>query len=403
MGYNFFQNAGLITRSMKEIKVCMITVAYYPEYSGAATQCHTLSKKLIKKDCKIIVVTFTNNKQLPTRECIDGIEVHRIHVSKKGFTGFVTALKLLFCLVKEFSKFKIIHFHGFNNHLLWVVWFGSIFRKKMIMKISMMGVDTPEVMMNNGLFSRIAYQHLDRIIATTSTMMKEFQDFPSLNTKGVLIPNGVDTYLFHPVDENERTKLRSELGLPISKKIILFSGVIGKRKGLDILLSAWEMLRKNLTREYPHLCLLGPFEADIRDFSKENYHIQRLTQQYMRQFPKDITCFRMVRNVEDYLKASDIFVLPTLNEGMPNSLLEAIACGLFCVVNNFPGLEDVITHDSKLGIILNSHNEEDLYHTLQKALVVVGERVRCEEKVLLKYSINTISEQYYELYSEVMR
>ena len=88
------------------------------------------------------------------------------------------------------------------------------------MKISMMQVDNPEVMMNNGVFYRIAYQHLDRIIATTRIMMDELQKYSSLSNKGVLIPNGVDTDLFHPVDENERIKLKSQLGLPISKKII---------------------------------------------------------------------------------------------------------------------------------------------------------------------------------------
>ena len=383
----------------------MITSAYYPEYSGAATQCHSLSKKLLDKGCKVIVVTYTKDANLLTQEWIDGIDVRRIHVREKGFTGLVTALRLLFVLIKEIREFKIIHFHGFNNHLLWVVWFGSIFRKKVIMKISMMEVDNTEVMMNRGLFHRIVYKHFDKIVATTSVMMKEFQEYPSLNTIWVHIPNGVDTDLFHPVNESEKTKLKSQLGLPISRKIIIFNGIICMRKGIDILLSAWQSLKQELNELCPLLLLVGPFESDIWKYKSETDQLKKRIMVLIKKYPNEVFHFRMKQEIEFYYKAADIFVLPSRNEGLPNALLEAMSSGLACIIMENEGHQEVINNKID-GIIFKYESAVDLKINLleivqnEEKLVSLQKSGRMKVKKL--YNINEVAYKYRQLYNSLI-
>lgn len=381
-------------------KICMITHAFYPEYSGAGKQCQVLSSWLAKRNCKIMVATFTNDRFLPSQQWIDGIDVRRIYVEKKRFTGPSTAIKLMSLLVKERKKFGIIHLHGFNRHLLWMVWFNLFLRKKIILKMSMMNYDNPKTIMNKGFFYRFAYNRIAKIIATTTVMLEELKGYPAL--KGGFIPNGVDVYKFKPVEREKKLKLREELALPVSGRIIIFSGVIGERKGVDILLAAWEKLAREFHDNCPSLLLVGPFESEIRISNQDNEQLKQKMLEMKRSNHDKIILTGMKQNIEDYYRASEIFVLPSHNEGLPNALLEAMACGLICVVTDFPGVNDLAVMDDQSKVIYKVNDEKELYGTLVKALQnnELGNLAR--QWILSKFSIERIGDLYLKCYQEII-
>jgi glycosyltransferase involved in cell wall biosynthesis len=153
------------------------------------------------------------------------------------------------------------------------------------------------------------------------------------------ISNGVDLPRFRPArDAAERRAARQSLGVSDERrKIITTVGAVHPRKGSDLLLEAWS----HLAGRFPeaHVFIVGlrkdltyPKLADFRE------RIQHLCS--ASGAPERIHFPGLVRNVETYLRASDIFVFPSQREGMPNVVLEAMATGLPVLLTPFVGLAE---------------------------------------------------------------
>ncbi|MGH0034466.1 MAG: glycosyltransferase [Myxococcota bacterium] len=131
----------------------------------------------------------------------------------------------------------------------------------------------------------------------------------------VVVPNATDTEHFRPRD---RAALREELGLPRDRVLVGFSGHFDERKGPLRVMEA--------IRELPEVgaVFLG---SGAQQPSGEQ-----------------VLVARRVPNAEvaRYMAATDVYVLPTLNEGSPNAVIEAMACGLPIVSSDIPSLRETV-------------------------------------------------------------
>jgi glycosyltransferase involved in cell wall biosynthesis len=134
------------------------------------------------------------------------------------------------------------------------------------------------------------------------------------------IPNGVDTSRFAPVGAAERARLRRAAGLPAGA-LAIYAGRLAPEKGADVLLDAWAALAPAAPAT---LCLVGDgperaaLEARARALGIE-----------------DRVRFAGAReDVAPWLRAADLFVLPSRTEGLSVALLEAMACGLAVVATD---------------------------------------------------------------------
>jgi glycosyltransferase involved in cell wall biosynthesis len=185
---------------------------------------------------------------------------------------------------------------------------------------------------------RLLFDQMDSIIVNSPQMQDQLRAL-GVATRMEFIPNGVDLTRFRPArDAAERRAARQSLGIVDDRrKIITTVGAVHPRKGSDLLLEAWSHLagrfpetqvfivglRKDLT--YPKL---AGFRRRIQELSAASGASERI------HFPG------LVRNVETYLRASDIFVFPSQREGMPNVVLEAMATGLPVLLTPFVGLAE---------------------------------------------------------------
>lgn len=143
----------------------------------------------------------------------------------------------------------------------------------------------------------------------------------------VVIPNGIDVTL---IDRASPTP-RAALGIPSEAFMTLFVGRLNIQKGINILLDAVE----SIVPQCPafHLALAG-------DGPERQYLTDRLATT-----PALAACVHPLgarRDVPSLLKTADLFVLPSLWEGMPNALLEAMAARLAAVATRVEGTEDLI-------------------------------------------------------------
>jgi glycosyltransferase involved in cell wall biosynthesis len=151
-----------------------------------------------------------------------------------------------------------------------------------------------------------------------------------------VIPNGVDLQRFHSADPiGEKKSARAMLGTSATAEVVVFVGSIIHRKGVDVLLRAFA--RVAASNPLAELVLVGPREDSVSDEART--YGTRLDELVRRSGAGGRIHFAgYVENVATYLRAADVFVLPSRREGMGNVVLEAMAMGIPTVLTPYLGL-----------------------------------------------------------------
>ena len=149
-------------------------------------------------------------------------------------------------------------------------------------------------------------------------------------------PNATDTDLFHPRD---RARMRRELGLPLDRVIVGFSGALGERKGPLRLLEA--------IRGLPEVAAVFLGDGPHRPQGEQVLAVRKVVHS----------------EVARWLAAVDLYVLPTLEEGSPNSVIEAMACGLPIISSDLPSLHE--TTDSSCAVLVDPLDVQALRAEIQ--------------------------------------
>ena len=204
------------------------------------------------------------------------------------------------------------------------------------------------------------------------------------------IPNAINTNLFKPRDKKQA---REKCHLPQDKKLLLFGSVkiTDKRKGIDYLVSAC----KQIASSYP-------------DFSKELGVVVfgNQAEQYTSLFPFPIYPMNYVSNEKelvDIYNAVDLYVTPSLQDNLPNTIVEAMACGIPCIGFNVGGIPQMIDHLHN-GYVAEYQSSKDLANVIHWALTEGEYESLSEEacrKAVSSYSESTIAKKYVEIYNKI--
>jgi glycosyltransferase involved in cell wall biosynthesis len=189
---------------------------------------------------------------------------------------------------------------------------------------------------------RKVYSEFDAIVTNSESIVGFLQDI-GVTTRIEHIPNGVDLQRFHTArsdEENRETlKLRQQLGIPPHHKIITTVGAVIPRKGQDKIVKAWRQLLPRFPNT--HLLIIGPrTDALTPRFDQFSNSINEIIENSGLGHQVHFT--GVVEDVGSWLRASDIFVLASNREGTPNSVLEAMASSLPCLVTPYTGISESI-------------------------------------------------------------
>ncbi len=235
------------------------------------------------------------------------------------------------------------------------------------------------------LEKQTAYTKGKTTFVACSNWLKELAEKSPLTREHsiISIANPIDTKKYYPKDKN---KIRKRLHLPIDKKIVLFAAVKASdpRKGIDYLVEASRIMAQH------------PNEILFLIAGNNGEEIEK-------QLALPTQCLGYVSSDEmaDNYNASDLFVTPSLQENLPNTIMEAMACGTPCVGFDIGGIPEMISH-GKNGYVAKYKNADDLangiFWTLYKAdAETLSSNAR--EKVLTEYSQEKIAKKYIELYN----
>jgi glycosyltransferase involved in cell wall biosynthesis len=203
------------------------------------------------------------------------------------------------------------------------------------------------------------------------------------------IPNAVDTQKFAPASAIRKQQLRKRFGVSSQDTMFLFIGRFEKRKGADTLLRAWEKLDDGIL----WIVGAGSEESALQKVAKE-LRLQRV------QF------LGGTLNPLDYYQAADVFILPSIQEGFPNVILEAMSCGLPCIASEIGGVTDIMKQDSQ-GILVPPADANSLAEAMKRMLYSKKDRIRWGETALKtvqeNYNFDRVLVDYLNLYSDLVK
>lgn len=202
----------------------------------------------------------------------------------------------------------------------------------------------------------------------------------------VNIPNAIDMEVFRPTSKESA---REALGVRLDKKVILFGAqrITDERKGFRYLADACRLIKET-----------NPGLADkivIMVVGGDSTKIQG-------QLPMDIKSIRYVREEQQMVNlynAADLYVTPSLQDNLPNTIVEAMACGVPCVGFNVGGIPEMIDHKQN-GYVAKMMNAKDFADGIEWTLTADYDTLSeaAHRKALEMYSEEAVAKKYMEVY-----
>ena len=202
------------------------------------------------------------------------------------------------------------------------------------------------------------------------------------------IPNPIDTHLYK---KGNKLEARQRLGLPLDKKLILFASqrVTNANKGMSYLIEACRQLG-DLMKDLCEVVILGGHAEEV---------VEQLP---MKAHP--LGYVNDEQRVIDVYNAADVFVLPSLSENLPNTIMEAMACGVPCVAFRVGGIPEEIDHQ-KNGYVAVYRDAADLAKGIAWVLQEADYESLSQQavhKVTQCYSQQNVALKYLDVYQQAM-
>ena len=210
----------------------------------------------------------------------------------------------------------------------------------------------------------------------------------TLNQQCINIPNPIDTTLYQPIN---KTKCRKSFNLPENHHLILFGAAktTNIRKGIQYFINACLELRQTSTK--PIGIVLYGKDSELL---KNEFTLPTFSLGYIQDENVLIKLYNAV----------DLFVLPSLEENLPNSIMEAMSCGTPCVGFNIGGIPELIDHLHN-GYIANYKSSTDLAEGMKWTLSNnenQGLSKESRRKVIENFSENKVARKYIDLYNQII-
>ncbi len=236
-----------------------------------------------------------------------------------------------------------------------------------------------------------AWQNLDLTIVTPSHWLAKVARQSSLfkNYPIKVIPNGIDIQKYKPIDKKIARKL---LNLPLDKQLVL-SGAAkssSKRKGIHLLEKALQNLSKEGYKNKVELVFFGSLQVEEQNNADFNCH-------YIGNLHDDISLALVYA-------AADVFVAASIQDNLPNTVMEALACGTPCVAFNIGGMPDMIEHQVN-GYLAQAYDVESLAQGIAWILSNDDSQKICDRariKIEQEFNIELQAIRYSELFNEVI-
>jgi glycosyltransferase involved in cell wall biosynthesis len=307
------------------MKILRVVSDLYPAVvGGVGLHAHEMSRLQAQEGHDVTVITYRTDSGQPTSEDRDGYHIIRSDAPLRLF-GNAISFSQLSSLIKRWDSYDVVHAH---SHLFFSTVICALARKFR---------STPLVVTNHGLVSQTApgwlqrlylptigkwvFRTADAIICYTETERDQVVGLGVSPGKIHVIHNGIDTSVFVPSNSSS------------PKKQILWIGRFTPGKGVEYLLKGFGAF----SREFPDYTLMMIGRGPLRD------DFTRMIQEMDLEDKVVLRDFIPNKELPGLYQDSSLFILPSLEEGVPRTILEAMACGRPVICTALPQLVDIVS------------------------------------------------------------
>jgi glycosyltransferase involved in cell wall biosynthesis len=298
----------------------------------------------------------------------------------------------------------VIHVHGFSQKNLPIAALARAFHKPLILSLHTAGQDEPAAVRQRGRIAFWAFTSADLVLSVSPFLTARYREAGLPSNRLRPAPNGVDTDRFRPADAAERAKLRQSFGWPEADPVVLFVGFFSRDKRPDLVFRAWRQL---ITEQGMPVTLVYVGATATPYYEIDGSLARRIQADAAATGKGDRVRFVEPTNqIEKYLQAADVFVLPSAREAHPLALLEAMSCAMPCIASHLPDATDVMIEDGVNGRLFPVDDEARLVSLLSGLLsdrakaTLMGARAR--ETIVQRYDIHQTAESWRAAYAEVV-
>ncbi len=292
----------------------------------------------------------------------EGIRTIKLNMSREitPFQDMVSLVKMIFLLLKE--KPDIVHTHTPKAGIVGMI---AAFSCRVPHRLhTVAGLPVMEARGKKKklllMIEKLTYACATKVYPNSYGLKDYILEHQLTSKKKLKIigngsSNGIDTTYFDRTDEvlEKAEEIKEKYNLE-DKFVFCFIGRVVKDKGINELLYAFD----KLTQEFNNarLFIVGGFENELDPISEESLYILKNN--------KNILHVGFQDDIRPYLTSSDCFVLPSYREGFPNVVLQAGSMGLFSIVTNINGCNEII-ENNKNGLIVKVKDTYELHLAME--------------------------------------
>ena len=355
-----------IVKIQDKLRILHVTPFYPPSIGGISNLVFQMCRELNKFNLDIHIITsrdIMDRRSYEERKSDKITEMESIHLPGWPYStlrnfSFPADLGFKVNSIIKNNAFDVVHVHGHHYPLCWIA-LHSAHKNKITTVLSLHGTYALNPTKLGGksaiedLFNKIIFKNIllksDFVIGGTNQIIEHARKYSSSLNKFRIIPNGVDSNKFR-TNLGRKKEYREKFNISQTKIVILFVGRFDESKGaLNFAKAAEILLRKHENKFEVIMVGRGKLEHEIRSI------IQGL---------KDIKVldWQPAENIHEIYIAADLFVLPSKFEGLPLTILEAMAADLHIVYSNVGGVNEILQGYSKKNM-LKSITPEEISHT----------------------------------------
>ena len=371
------------------MRIALLSEKYPPDPGGLAVSVQRLAHGLIAAGHTVCV--FAPNDTPEMRHAIsDDVEVLRLPLLRRGDDTLAEWFSLL-TAQHAAQPFDVLHAY-FVTQLAFVgVYAGRTLGVPTI--VSARGNDLDRAVFDAAKSAQILYalQHATAITANSRDLIRKAQALAPTRP-AILIPNGVNAHHFRSAPRD--AALAQTLGLT-DRSVIGFVGEARSKKGLASLLIAYRSVAQ---RRSAALLFVGGVRRDDKELLK-------VFQKQLPDLPVVVVPYTTSDALPAYYNLIDVLVLPSIRDGLPNALLEGMACERAIVGTAVGGIPDAIV-DGANGRLVPPGDVEELAHAMDDLLAdaelrqLFGQRAR--ETVLRDFTLEQELEKNLALYQRLV-
>ncbi len=375
----------------------MLIATFFPLIGGTEKQALSLAGSLVSRGIKVKVLT-RRVKGTAGSQNMGGISVCRLTILGKGLLDSISfMLAGFFYLLKHASEYDVIHVHLASSPAIAAIIAGKLTGKKVIIKLGG-GKGVDEISLSEKTISGRLKLKFFALTKPTLMVMNEdvlnwLKSTPLKNLELIKFRNGVDTGKYSPLLYQEKIKAKNKLGFE-NKQIFLFVGRLSPEKRIKEFVEIWdELMRGENVSQKVHFIIVGsgPQEKELR----EAIRVFGLSDSLFLAGAQD--------DLLPYYQAADVFILPSVSEGLSNSMLEAMSCGLAILASGVGGAKEAVTEGVN-GFLFDPFDKQKIKSHMgrfldeDKLALRMGEKSR--EAVVKKYSMVKVVNELLKLYGE---